>query len=86
MWGLSQAIQATPILYFRLLWSVIFELYKIIGAFVPFYLFLIKRKNYPTVNDLHLTPLNNVLHIINIEGRPSSFLAGALTFDLVKVI
>ena len=82
------------ILYVRLLWSVIFELYKIIYAFLPLYLFLIKRKNYPTVNGLCFTLWNNVLHIIicpwislrrfNIEGRPSSFWAGELNFDLEK--
>ena len=82
--------------YVRLLWSVIFELYKIICAFLPLYLFLIKRKNYPTVNGLCFTLWNNVLRTIicpwislrrfNIEGRPSSFWAGALKFDLDKVI
>ena len=89
-------VHELSILYVRLLWSVIFELYKIIYAFVPLYLFLIKRKNYPTVNSLCFTLWNNVLHTIicpwislrrfNIENRPSSFWAGALKFDLDKVI
>ena len=84
------------ILYIRLFWSLIFELYKIICAFLPLYLYSIKRKNYPTVNILCLTPLNNVSHTIiclwnslrgfYIEGSPSLFLAGALKFDLDKVI
>ena len=80
------------LLYVRLLWSVIFALYLIICAFLFLYLFLIKRKNFSTVNGISFTLCNNVLHTIicpwislrrfNVEGRPSSFLAGELKFDL----
>ena len=94
--GAHKNITNIFILYVRLLWSVIFELYKIICAFLPLYLFFINRKNYPTVNGLCFTLWNNVLRTVicpwislrrfNIEGRPSSFLAGSLKFDLDKVI
>ena len=67
-----------------------------ICVFLPLDLFLIKRKNYPTlpVHDLHYTKVCYILIIypwisvrgFNVEDWPSLFLLGAMKFDLDKVI
>ena len=63
---LSDTVSAlwASILYVRFFWSVIFELYKFICAILLLYVYLIKKKNYPTVNGLCLTPLKKPLNIL----------------------